>query len=196
MASPSSHQACQSVTPTVHVSLPLESFAKLLTAERSQDSLQSQDATKKSLKKLKELSQLFCLDEGATVQSHSRSDSVREDASSTHRSMRGGRDHSTRPTRRVLSDDRDDEEDRNTWGLSSLGPSGKLPGVYQNVRFLCRQYQMLCCCGRASKLMPAIVPLGTAISIFSYHLRVTRPAHPRSPPIQPHITHRRSDPYS
>ena len=113
----------------------LDSFEKLLIEERSRDSLQPQDTTRKSLKELKELSQMFCLEEGAVVQNHSRSNSLREDASSTHRSIRGGREHSAKPARRVLGNDRDDEEDRNTWGLSSLSPSGKLPGVYQNVGF-------------------------------------------------------------
>ena len=111
----------------------LDSFESLLAEERSRDSLRPPDEGKKSLKKLKELSQMFCLEEGAVVQSHSRSDSLREDASSTHRSIRSGHEHSTRPTRRVLGDGRVDDEESRSWRLSSLGPSGKLPGVYQNV---------------------------------------------------------------
>ena len=111
----------------------LESFESLLIEERSRDSPRPPDVGKKSLKKLKELSQMFCFEEGAVVQTHSRTNSPLEDASSTHRSIRGGRDHSTRPTRRVLGDDRVDDEDSNGWRLSSLGPSGKLPGVYRNV---------------------------------------------------------------
>ncbi|KAI9875478.1 MAG: hypothetical protein M1830_008420, partial [Pleopsidium flavum] len=110
----------------------LESFEKLLSEERSRDRMQSQDSTKRSLKKLGELSQMFCLEESAVVQSHSRRNSLREDTSSMNHSIRGRRDQSTRPTRRVLGDDKDDEKDRDKWGLSSLGPSGKLPGVYQN----------------------------------------------------------------
>ncbi len=111
----------------------LESFESLLNEERARDSLLPPDDGKSSLNKLKELSQLFCLEEGAVVQTYSRSNSLREDASSTHRSIRGGQDHSTRPTRRVLGEDRVDDGDSARWDLSSLGPSGKLPGVYQNV---------------------------------------------------------------
>lgn len=142
----------------------LESFEKLLSEERLRDSTHSQNnTTKKSLKKLGDLSQMFCLEESAVVQSHSRRNSLREDTSSTnhsiHHSIRGRRDHSARPARRVLGDDKDDQEERNTWGLSSLGPSGKLPGVYQNVGLLnhsirlfsvTAEYSALCLCNSTS----------------------------------------------
>lgn len=111
----------------------VESFEKLLAEERQRDRPHSQDhTTKESLKKLGELSQMFCLEESAVVQSHSRRDSLREDNSIITNSTRGRGEQSVRPVRRVLGDDRDDEEER-SWGLSSIGPSGKLPGVYQNV---------------------------------------------------------------
>jgi PAS domain S-box-containing protein len=94
----------------------------------------------KALKKLKELSEMFSHEEVAVVSSHSQSDSCGrgEDTASvsSQQRRRPHTSHTSRPARRVLidgsrSDDDDDETD--TWALSSFGPSGRLPGVYQSV---------------------------------------------------------------
>ncbi|KAL9604551.1 MAG: hypothetical protein Q9219_000516 [cf. Caloplaca sp. 3 TL-2023] len=57
------------------------------------------------------------------------------------RSIRGApgrRDLDSRPPRRVLGNEEDDEleKEKNAWAFNSLGPSGKLPGVYQNYLLL------------------------------------------------------------
>lgn len=161
----------------------LESFETLLIEERSRDSPRPPEAGKKSLKKLKELSQMFCYEEGIAVQTHSRSNSLREDASSTHRSIRGAHDHSTRTPRRVLGEDRADDADSSTWRLSSLGSSGKLPGVYQNVSLshptLPHRSRRSCTTIDESTAVPPRAPR----PLPPHHLRLPRPPHPRPPAI-------------
>ena len=92
---------------------------------------------RKALKKLRELSEMFDLEESAVVQTASRASSMsrESDASSTGSSerQRGGR--------RVLGEDDDseqdeaeDDDDREAWKLGASGPyglSGKLPGIYE-----------------------------------------------------------------
>lgn len=169
----------------------LESFESLLTEDRSRDSLRPPGEVKKSLKKLQELSQMFCFEEGAVVQTHSRSNSLRDDASSTHRSIRGGQDHDTRPKRRVLGDDRAEDDDSNTWTLSSIGPSGKLPGVYQNVAFSLPDLPSLSTSARPLLTNSISVSPRPPLALSPHHLRLARPPHPRPAPILPPRTHRR-----
>ena len=49
--------------------------------------------------------------------------------------QQGRRDPNARQRRRVLGNEDEDEQEkeRNAWAFTTLGPSGKLPGVYQNV---------------------------------------------------------------
>lgn len=126
----------------------LDSFARYLdekSQRRQRDNDQAQEsASKRSLRVLNEFGQMLSLDESGVFQSHSRSSSIQDNASSTNYSTRGPlrrRETGTRQARRVLgNEERDEEEERSTWAFSSMGPSGKLPGVYQNVRISTPQY--------------------------------------------------------
>lgn len=119
----------------------LDSFERLLQESRSKrnrDSDQSDDSlSQRHLKILSELGQMLSLDESSLFQRHSRASSMQDDASSIKYSTRGTpnrRENGPRPPRRVLGNDEDpDEKHKKSWTLSSIGPSGKLPGVYQNV---------------------------------------------------------------
>jgi len=148
------------VSGLVKDGLGLESFERHLADERktqqeSEKKTNSYEAhtresrvlgAERALKTLKELSEMFSLEESNTVQSHSRSNSFTRESREQqtvssprdrprHRIGAGGR--------RVLLDgersDSDEAEEpsrrqtTNQWAnLSSVGPSGKLPGVYQN----------------------------------------------------------------
>ena len=119
----------------------LDSFARYLEEKRQRPHRDSSnDDSKKSLRALDEFGQMLSIDESAVFKSHSRTSSLQDGASSTNFSMRGGttsrrRDADSRVPRRVLgTEDVDDEADRsNGWGFATIGFSGKLPGVYQNV---------------------------------------------------------------
>ena len=120
----------------------LDSFEKLLTETREQQRQRNSDhsqesVSKRPLRALAELAELLSSEETSVLRPRSRSDSMQDDGSVMSGSMRTGhgrREIGSRPTRRILgNDDKEDEDDRNMWALSSLGPSGKLPGVYQNV---------------------------------------------------------------
>ena len=118
----------------------LDSFAQYLAdcrSKRNGDSDQSDDIiTQKPLKTLSEFGQMLSLDESSVFQHHSRASSVQDNASSiSYRGNHNRQEQGSRRMRRVLGNDDDDDEgkDKNAWALSSAGPSGKLPGVYQNV---------------------------------------------------------------
>jgi len=118
----------------------LDSFERYLAENRpnrNRDSDQSdQSSSQKHLRTLNEFGKMLSLDESSLLTSHhSRASSLNDNASSVNYSPLGalGRDPTLRRTRRVLGTDDDDEADKNAWALSSAGPSGKLPGVYQNV---------------------------------------------------------------
>ena len=118
----------------------LDSFAQHLADRRSnrnRDSDQSDDTiTQKPLKTLSEFGQMLSLDESSVFQHHSRASSMQDNASSiSYRGNHNRQEQGSRRMRRVLGNDDDDDEgkDKNAWALSSVGPSGKLPGVYQNV---------------------------------------------------------------
>lgn len=123
----------------------LETFARCLEDKaqyRRRDNDQPQEnATKRSLRTLNEFGQMLSLDESAIFQSHSRSSSVHsnENPLAVNYLARGAgprREAGSRHPRKVLGhDETHDEDDRNAWAFSSMGPSGKLPGVYQNVSF-------------------------------------------------------------
>ena len=118
----------------------LDSFAQYLAESRSnrnRDSDQfNETVSQRHLKTLSEFGQMLSLDESSVFQHHSRASSVQDNASTlSHRANPSRQEQGLRRTRRVLGNDDDDDEgkDRNAWALSSVGPSGKLPGVYQNV---------------------------------------------------------------
>lgn len=113
----------------------LDSFERLLAESRpnrNRDSEQSEESfSQKHLRALNEFGKMLSLDESSLFQrSHSRASSMHDNASS----YRGtpNRPERMRQPRRVLGNE-DDGERKDEWALSSMGPSGKLPGVYQNV---------------------------------------------------------------
>lgn len=121
----------------------LDSFAHYLAESRpnrNRDSDQSHDGiSQRHLKTLSEFGQMLSLDESSVFQHHSRASSVQDNASTiSYRGNQNRQEPGLRRTRRVLGNDDDEEDgkDKNAWALSSVGPSGKLPGVYQNVRCL------------------------------------------------------------
>lgn len=119
-----------------------DSFARYLDEKRQQRQRDNDQAlesvAKKSLRVLNEFGQMLSLEESSVFQSHSRSSSMQDNASSANYSARGlpkRRDTGVRQARRVLgNEERDEAEERSAWSFSLKGPSGKLPGVYQNVR--------------------------------------------------------------
>ncbi|KAL6717942.1 hypothetical protein ACLMJK_004027 [Lecanora helva] len=113
----------------------LDSFASLLAESKpnkNRDSDQSENGfSQKHLRVLNEFSQLLSLDESSVFQKqHSRASSL-ENSSSVYRGTPTRSDRPRQP-RRVLGNE-DEGEKRDEWALSSIGPSGRLPGVYQNV---------------------------------------------------------------
>lgn len=130
------------VTGLIEQGRGVDSFERFLASRRSEPATNTSDADsedqrkKKALKKLRELSEMFDLEESAVVQTHSR-------ASSMSRGSDNGSTVSTdrrRSNRRVFvdSDESEDEgdqddEDKGAWNLGSAGPlglSGRLPGIY------------------------------------------------------------------
>lgn len=118
----------------------LDSFAQYLAESRpnrNRDSDQFSDTlSQRHLKTLREFGQMLSLDESSVFQHHSRASSVQDNASTiSYRASQTRQEQGPRRMRRVLGNEDDDDEgkDRNVWALSSAGPSGKLPGVYQNV---------------------------------------------------------------
>ena len=118
----------------------LDSFANYLAESRpnrNRDSDETNESdSQRHLKTLSELGQMLSLEESSVFQHHSRASSMQDNASSiSYRANHNRQEPTLRRTRRVLGHDEDDEEvkERNAWALSSVGPSGKLPGVYQNV---------------------------------------------------------------
>ncbi|KAI4164069.1 MAG: hypothetical protein LQ342_002305 [Letrouitia transgressa] len=115
----------------------LDSFERLLTEnKRNRRSDYSDAKSRKSVKALDELGQMLNVDESSVFQSqgHSRASSVR-DGDYGGQSARDRREYSSRRPRRVLGNDDLEAElakDEEAMKMTSLGPSGKLPGVYQN----------------------------------------------------------------
>ena len=126
----------------------IESFERLLSNDRLNDrspdnprySNYTASSDKKSpLQALTELGELLSIEESNCIQNHSRSNSMRDDVSLLG-SQAGGvygrsrRDVGSRQNRRVIGDgDRHSDDEKSAWALSSSYPSGKLPGLYQNV---------------------------------------------------------------
>ena len=127
----------------------IESFERLLSddelfvdQERALASLSNDNGKIKSpLEHLAELGQMFSYEECNTVQSVSRSSSLRDDASlKVTKSSRPpgtgkpGAPSSRLGNRRILGDETKlEENEKRDWGLSTTTLSGRLPGVYQNV---------------------------------------------------------------
>lgn len=113
---------CQvDVSPLIEGGRGLESFSHLLAQDRSDSRFGGRNKDPKHL--LGELGQVLTQNEADIVKSRSRSYSEESRPSSAQ--LR------TREPRRRLGVD--DSSDRGFWPHPNLGPSGRLPGVYQNV---------------------------------------------------------------
>ena len=175
----------------------LDSFAHYLAESRpnrKRDSEQSLDGiSQKHLKTLSEFGQMLSLDESSVFHHHSRASSVQDNASTiSYRGNQSRQEPGLRRTRRVLGNDEDEDDgkDKNSWALSSVGPSGKLPGVYQNVPIslpLPFHIPYL-----TSANSTSTVPSRPPSPLVAHHLRLPRSPHPWPPPIALAFPHRRS----
>ena len=129
----------------------IESFERLLSNDRlherhqghQRNSTYSTSSSRKSpTQALTELGELLSIEESNCIQTYSRNSSIRDEVSLTGSQVGGGfgrnrRDMGSRQSRRVIGDeDRYGDDERSAWALSSSYPSGKLPGLYQNVSVL------------------------------------------------------------
>ena len=171
----------------------LDSFERTLSESKNRhrhhDSSETdEDSLRKPLRALNEFGQMLSVEETSALGGHSRSSSM-QDTVSVQQSVRGTagrRDPSVRQPRRVVlgtEEDEDGNEMRQAWAQPSLGPSGKLPGVYQNVipRLSTRSQNSLI----LSKVSPR-----PPLSLSPYRLCLLRPSHPRPPPITLPVPHR------
>ena len=118
----------------------LDSFEKYLTESRRNRDSDRSFVNQRHVKALCDFGLLLSADESTLLcgPGHSREASVNDSDYGSSKSIRDTprrRDPNTRPVRRILGNEDEDEQekDQNAWVLNSLGPSGKLPGVYQNV---------------------------------------------------------------
>lgn len=156
----------------------LESFANLLARDRSEsrfgDSLQ-----KDPKHMLGEFGSSLNEEEANIVKNRTRS--LSEGTPRPGTAMSG----SGRPPRRRLGMD-DAPPDRHLWPHPSLGPSGRLPGVYQNVSNGLERES-----GDRYTNVIQTVPPRPAIPFAPHNLYISRPPHPRPPANQVPRTHRR-----
>lgn len=121
----------------------LDSFERTLqegkSRQRNQDSSETdEDLSRKPLRALNEFGQMLSVEESSALGGHSESSSMQSSVQQSARGANGRRDPSVRHPRRVVLGAEEDEEGNerhHAWAQPSLGPSGKLPGVYQNVIF-------------------------------------------------------------
>lgn len=177
----------------------LETFARYLEDKaqyRKRDNDPPQEsASKKSLRTLNEFGQMLSLDESAIFQSsHSRCSSMHSNGNGSitnypTRTAPQRREGGTRYPRRVLGNDESHEEDdRNAWAFSSMGPSGKLPGVYQNVSgWLFPAPNALVAPAHGG----SVVSSRPSVSVAPDHLCLPRPADPRPSSILILVAYRR-----
>ncbi|KAL8649478.1 MAG: hypothetical protein Q9210_004366, partial [Variospora velana] len=118
----------------------LDSLERLLNETRRNRNSDRSFANQNSMKALSEFGEMLSVEESSVIysQSHSRDGSLNDSdygsPKNARRIQQGRRDPYTRLPRRVLgNEDEDDQErEKNAWAFNSMGPSGKLPGVYQN----------------------------------------------------------------
>ncbi|KAI9711611.1 MAG: hypothetical protein M1812_007133 [Candelaria pacifica] len=102
----------------------LGTLERLLEKDRQIGIASSEDSVSRATKSLQDLSLMFSHDEADIVKQHSRGEN-----SGTSTPARGARSY--RPLRRVLGDE-GLNDGTHQWMSTSLGHSGRLPGVYQN----------------------------------------------------------------
>lgn len=114
----------------------LDSFERTLNGRTNQRD--SAESDKKHLRRLGEFGEMLSQDETSALGGsiHSRTSSLHE-TESARGSVRGGysgaKNQREPGRRRMLGNEDEETEGGREWALSSSGPSGKLPGVYQNV---------------------------------------------------------------
>ena len=138
------------VTRLVEEGRGIDSFERLLAEERRKAELEASpenddsDANipKKPIEVLGELGEMLSWEETQEIQTRSRSASFGDDGASIRSvaQAQNGRITMRPGGRRVLGTENEDLEERVSWGLSGSGLSGRLPGVYQNVRTLLCSY--------------------------------------------------------
>lgn len=119
----------------------LDSLERLLNESRRNRNSVRSFANQNHMKALSEFGEMLSMEESSIIyeQGRSREGSVNDGdyggSKSARRIQQGRRDPNTRLPRRVLGieDEDEQEKERNAWAFNSMGPSGKLPGVYQNV---------------------------------------------------------------
>lgn len=165
----------------------LDSFERYLGEnKRNRDSIQS-FMNQRHTKALGELGQLLSAEESSVLEYVGEGSINDSDygGSKNMRRLRGRRDPNLRLPRRVLGneDDEEQEKDKNAWAFNSLGPSGKLPGVYQNV----------CLAPHTTvDLLTFQVSPPAPSSVSPHYLRVLGPSYSRPSPITFSLPHWRT----
>lgn len=113
----------------------LESFERLLHEQKQRARKHDDSPESRSLKVLDEFGQMLSLEESNLFQGRQEKNSVEQVASSMRSSLRRNtRSDTSRTRRRILGNEDEEYEDSGLLRLpTSMGPSGHLPGVYQNV---------------------------------------------------------------
>ena len=151
----------------------LESFANLLARDRSEsrfgDSLQ-----KDPKHMLGEFGAVLTDEEANIVKNRTRSfsESIIRPGTAMSGSVRA-------PRRRLGMDDT--ASDRNLWPSASLGPSGRLPGVYQNVSHPNPKQDPNHTSKRRTDPLLTTVPPRPPLPIPPHHLHLPCLAHPGTP---------------
>jgi hypothetical protein len=154
------------VTHLIEGGKGIDTFEKLLANDRAEERYRGR-SNRMPTQVLGELGQMMNDDELDAVNIRQRSQS----RSSTPASSRNPAAPARRG-RKVLG--MDDTVERGLWPHPSLGPSGRLPGVYQNVSFL------VLLLFTKTNIFP--VPSRSTLSIPANHLHFASPSDPRPPP--------------
>lgn len=150
----------------------LESFATLLSKQRSQS--RYGDSLKKDPKHmLSEFGAALNEEEGNIIKNRTRSFS--EEGVRPSSAMSGGGGSVRTPRRRLGMDDA--ASDRHLWPDTALGPSGRLPGVYQNVSIHRSIFRP---CRHFADQSPTVFPR-PPIPVPTHNIHITRAPHPRPP---------------
>jgi len=158
---------CQiDVSPLIEGGRGMESFEHLLSKDRA-DSRFGGRQERKPAEVLGELGAMLNEEEMGTV----RQSALRITEEPGRRTPPSA-SRTTRGNRRILGMDEDGPSGRALWPHPSLGPSGRLPGVYQNVRGK-TNIQFV------TSLTSAIVPSRATIPIASHHVHFSSSSHSR-----------------
>lgn len=114
----------------------IDSFEKLLQEDKGQDRYAGRGVSKKPEEALSDLAGLWNEDDLESINGGGGAGASRRGKGSTA----GGSGTTTPVKRKAAGNTRrfvgmDDPTDQGLWPAPSLGPSGRLPGVFQNVRW-------------------------------------------------------------